>query len=163
MCVTTLFKLTRIPIERLDWIALAGVVAATAVCLRDRRAHFPLPTLYCLGLSAVGLGLLARQLAPRMFCWSAVDELAGYALAAATIAWFSAREHHAERDEYWFSSLQAAVIAVAGTLALWVTIDFNFDGCHYESLRWWLAGRMAAVPGLLLLLLATIVMAGVDA
>ena len=85
--VTTLFELPHIPIERLDWIALAGIVAATAVCLRDRRAHFPLPTLYGLGLSAVGLGLLARQLAPRMFCWSAVDELAGYALVAAAIAW----------------------------------------------------------------------------
>ncbi len=60
-------------------------------------------------------------------------------------------------------ALQAAVIAVAGMLALWVTIDFNFDGCHYESLRWCLAGRMAAVPGLFLLLLAAIVMAGVAA
>ena len=80
------FQLPRIPIERLDWIALAGVVTATAVCLRDRRARFPLPTLYGLGLSAVGMGLLARQLTPRMFCWSAVDELAGYALVAATIA-----------------------------------------------------------------------------
>ena len=29
------------------------------------------------------------------------------------------------------------------------------------SLRWWLAGRMAAVPGLFLLLLAAIVMAGI--
>ena len=50
---------------------------------------------------------------------------------------------------------------MAGTLALWVTIDFNFDGCRYEGLRWCLAGRMAAVPGLFLLLLAAIVMAGI--
>jgi hypothetical protein len=60
-----------------------------------------------------------------------------------------------------FSSLQALVIAVAGSLAVWVTIDFSFDGCHYESLRWCLAGRMAAVLGLFLLMLAAIVMAGV--
>ena len=86
----TLLELPRIPVGRLDWIALAGIVTATAVCLRERRARFPLPTLYCLGLSAVGLGLLARQLTPRMFCWSAVDELAGYALAAAAIAWLYA-------------------------------------------------------------------------
>ena len=75
------------------------------------------------------------------------------------------RRGHPDRGYggHWFSSLQAVVIAVAGTLALWVTIDFNFDGCHYESLRWCLAGRMAAVPGLFLLLLAAIVMAGVAA
>ena len=42
----TLCELPRIPVERLDWIALAGIVAATAVCLRDRCARFPLPTLY---------------------------------------------------------------------------------------------------------------------
>ena len=160
---TTLFELRHIPIERLDWIALAGVVAATAVCLRDRRTNFPLPTLYCLGLSAIGFGLLAWQPTPRMFCWSAVDDLAGYALATATIAWFLRRRtHHAEPDKYhWFSSLQAVVIAVAGALALWVTIDFNFDDCCYDSLPWCLAGRMAAVPGLFLLLLSTIVMAGI--
>ncbi len=84
----TLLQGPRIPVGRLDWIALAGIVTATAVCLRKRRERFPLPTLYCLGLSAVGLGLLARQLTPRMFCWSAVNELAGYALAVAAIAWF---------------------------------------------------------------------------
>ena len=146
----------QIPVERLDWIALAGVIAATAVCLCDRRANFPLPTFYGLGLSAIGLGLLARQLTPRMFCWSAADELAGYALVAATIAWFLPRSR-----EGWFSRFQAVVIAVAGTLALWVTIDFGFDSCRYECLRGCLAGRMAAVPGLFLLLLATIVMAGI--
>ena len=50
---------------------------------------------------------------------------------------------------------------MAGTLALWVTIDFHFDGFRYGSLDWWLTGRMAAVPGLFFLLLATSVMAGV--
>ncbi len=128
-----------------------------------------MPTLYCLGLSAVGFGLLARQLGPRMFCWSAADELAGYALFAAAVAWCAHHAprdsvHHAERDEYgWFSALQAAVMAVAGTLALWVTVDFQFDGCRYSYAfpRWLLAGRMAAVPGLLLLLLAALVMAGI--
>jgi hypothetical protein len=164
---TTLLELGRIPIERLDWIALAGIVTATSVCLRNRRARFPLPTLYGLGLSAIALGLLARQLTPRMFCWSAVDELAGYALVAATVALLTLRVRpnltRSVRStiEEWFSSIQAVVIAVAGTLALWVTIDFNFDGCHYEGLRWFLAGRMAAVPGLFLLLLAAIAMAGV--
>jgi hypothetical protein len=162
----TLLHRRHIPIGRLDWIALAGIVAATAVCLRQRRAHFPLPTLYGLGLSAIGLGLLARQLAPRMFCWSAADELAGYALAVAAIAWKGTRHapcdaiHHAERDEYsWFFALQAMVMAVAGALALGVTVDFKFDGCCYEGLPGWLAGRTAAVPGLFLLLLAAIVMA----
>jgi hypothetical protein len=150
----TLLELESIPIGRLDWFALAGVAAATAVCLGQRRAAFSLPALYGLGLSAVALGLLARQLAPRMFYWSAADELAGYALAAAAIAWWLPRSR-----EDWFSRLQAVVVAVAAGLALWVTIDFHFDGCRHEVLRGCLSGRMAAVPGLFLLLLAAIVMA----
>jgi hypothetical protein len=152
----TLGQLPRIPMERLDWIALAGIAAATAVCLRDRQARFPLPTLYGLGLAAVGMGLLARQLAPRLFCCSAVDELAAYVLVTAAIAWFLPRGR-----EDWFSWLQAAVAAVVGTLALWVSIDFSFNDCRYPGVEFWLSGRMAAVPGLLLLLLAAIVMAGV--
>jgi len=150
----TLVELPRIPVEQLDWIALAGIIVATAVCLLVRRAAFPKPTLYCLGLAAIAMGLLARQLAPRMFYWSAADELAGYALATAVIAWLLPRIHQG-----WLSRLQAVVIAVAGTLALWVTIDFRFDGCRYEALRAYPAGRMAVVPGLLFLLLAAIVMA----
>ena len=152
----TLGQLPRIHMERLDWIALAGIAAATAVCLRDRQARFPLPTLYGLGLAAVGMGLLARQLAPRLFCCSAVDELAAYVLVTAAIAWFLPRGR-----EDWFSWLQAAVAAVVGTLALWVSIDFSFNDCRYPGVEFWLSGRMAAVPGLLLLLLAAIVMAGV--
>ncbi len=129
-----------IPIERLDWIALAAVVAATVVCLR-RRTESTWPTLYCLGLSAVGFGLLARQLGPRMFCWSTADELAGYTLFAAALAWCT---HHADPRlqiakckfaignlPFAICNIQAAVMAVAGTLALWVTIDFQFDGCSY--------------------------------
>ncbi len=164
---STLFQLGGIPIERLDWIALAGVATATAVCLGDRGARFPLPALYGLGLSAIAMGLLARQLTPRMLCWSAVDELAGYALVAATAALLALRvrpnlaQSVRSTIEEWFPSVQAVVVAVAGTLALWVTIDFNFDGCRYDGLRWWLAGRMAAVPGLFLLWLAAIAMAGV--
>jgi hypothetical protein len=146
------------PVERLDWIALAGIVAATVVCFRQRQADFTLPTLYGLGLSAVGLGLLARQFDPRKFCWSAADALAVYGLLAAVVAW---RAHRARRDNYaWFSILQAAVMAVAGTLALWVAIDFGFDGFCHATIPWYPAGRMAAVPGLLLLLLTSVVMAG---
>ena len=160
----TLFGQWHLPVVPLDWIALGSVVAATAVCLLDRRARFPLPTLYCLGLSAVGMGLLARQLTPRMFYWSAVDELAAYALAAALIGWALQNSTHAMRKQLFRTGclLQAIVVDMAGTLARWVAIDFGFDGCCYqENLHWGLAGRMAAVPALLFLTLATIVMAAV--
>ena len=35
------FQLPHIPIERLDWIALAGIVTATAVCLRRSQRALP--------------------------------------------------------------------------------------------------------------------------
>ena len=153
----TLLARRHVPIQTLDWAALGCITAATFVCLSDRRARFPLPTLYCLGLSALGLGLLSRQLEPRAFCWSAADELATYVLVAAAVASLFARGREA-----WFSGLQAAVVAVVAAVAAWVAIDFGFDGCCYsENLRGLLAGRMAATPGNLLLLSAAVVMAGI--
>jgi hypothetical protein len=162
--LTTVFELNRIPVGQLDWIALAGVAAATTVCL-GQRTRFALPTLYCLGLSAVGLGLLARQLSPRGFCWSAADELAAFSLAVAAIAWILPHGlRRIVRGDYpWFSHLQAAVVCTAAGLAVWVTIDCGFDGCGYPFLRGFLGGRTAAVPGLLALLLTAIVMASTTA
>ena len=51
------------PIEPLDWIALAGVVTATAICLRDRRAR--LPAAYALWSRPVGHRLGALGTATR--------------------------------------------------------------------------------------------------
>jgi hypothetical protein len=164
--VTTLGEFEQFPIERLDWIALGGVLLATAVCLRDHQAQFTLPTLYSLGLSAVVMGLLARTLPPRMFCWSAVNELAAYALLVAVIA-YVLRVPRADGTRgvpdtnNWFPFAQSALVAVAGTLAMWVTLVFNFDGFHYIHIQHFLIGRMASELGLFLILLTTFVMAAV--
>ena len=153
----TLLYRSPIGIQRLDWAALAGIAAASAVCLFDRRARFPLPTLYGLGLTAIGMGLLTRPLGPRMFCWSAVDVLAAYVLAAAAIAWLLPRGRGS-----WFPAVQAIIIAMVAALAVWVAIDVRFDACSVgPHVPTWLAGRMASVPGLFLLLAAAMLMADI--
>ncbi len=95
VCVANeLLGLRHVGPQRLDWIALAAIAAAALVCLGDRAraAGFVLPSLYGLGLMALGMELLALELpSRRLFCWSAAVELAAFALAVAVVAWIARR------------------------------------------------------------------------
>ena len=164
--VNLFFELPQTRVERLDWYALAGITLSTVVCMRDCRARFPLPTLYGLGLCAVGQGLLRYHLTPRMFCWLAVNLLAAYSLITSLVALGLFRQYRRESSvtnngSTWFSIVQMILVALTGTLALWIAIDFNFDGYSIEAFTGLPAGRLAAVRSLAFLLLTAIVMANV--
>ena len=165
VCVVyELLGLRHVGPQRLDWIALAAVALAAAVCLWDHAREFALSTLYGLGLAALGMELLALELpSQRMFCWSAAVELAAFALAAALVA----RLLHALRtprqapasgpcsDPPWFAAVQAIVVALAAALATWIALDYGFDGAGRQvaigaTLK--LIGRPASIFALLMLL-----------
>jgi hypothetical protein len=58
----------------------------------------------------------------------------------------------------WFMYSQAVLTAVAAGLAVWVSIDFGFDGVGRGIALFGLAGRVAGALGMLMLLAATILM-----
>ena len=97
--------------------------------------------------------LLALGLPRRMFCWSATLELAAFALAAAVAAgllrrgqplWRAAGMAAGQGDDVprascaccgpvWFAAAQAAVVAVAAVLAVWIALDYAFDGVGRQA------------------------------
>jgi hypothetical protein len=148
--------------QRLDWIALAATAAAVTICLWDRSSRLALPGLYCVGLSAVGMGLSARAVVAREFCHPATIELAAFLLATAvlgallprlTSAWQMLRipldDRRSPTD--WLPAGQAVVASVVAGLGVWISLDFAFDGITHPTLGW-LSGRIAGplAAGLLL-------------
>ncbi len=156
--------------DRLGWLALGAVAAALVICFWDRRTRFPLPGIYLTGLIAVGMALDARALAPRVFCWTAGHELAGFVLLCAVLgrllprmqpAWRALRvstEPYGSGPE-WFGQAQALVGSVLVLLSIWISIDFGFDQVSREALPW-LAGRPAGPLAALVVLAAAALMAG---
>ena len=154
--LTLLYRLP-IGIQRLDWAVLAGIAVAAAVLPASTAATLSLPRVLWPRADGHRHGTLDPPLGPRMFCWSAVDVLAAYALAAAAIAWLLPRGRGS-----WFPGVQAIIIAMVAALAVWVAIDVRFDACSLgPHVPTWLAGRMASVPGLFLLLVAAMLMADI--
>jgi hypothetical protein len=113
----------------LPWLALAAAGVALAACLREPGVRFPLPGLYLLGLSTVGLLLHAWHPTLR---WAAAPLLAGYVLLSAGVWGFARRGEAAEapRDatpdwgRLWFAPAQALLACVAVALSLWTCLDF---------------------------------------
>ncbi len=157
------------PVRAFDWIALASIAVAAAVCLWDRSPRAALQMFYCLGLAAAGMWLWSKGFAPLKFYWAAGGELACFALAAATLGWLLPRLNtvwtalripSANEDEtQWFSCLQMAVSLVAAGLAVWVSTDVAFNGIEIRFAQFGLAGRAAGQLALIALLGTTIVMA----
>lgn len=168
--VCDLIEVPRVAIDRLDWIALAATAAAAAVCLWDRSSRFTLPGLYLLGLSAVGMGLCARELDPRHLCFAASVELAGFVLVTAVLeellprmkeAWRALRipEESRRWPAHGFAAATAAVAAPAVVLSAWISLDDRFAAVFHQTLGWPVgqaAGPLAAV----LLMAAAVLVAG---
>ena len=146
----------------LDWIALAATAAATTTCLWDRSSRWSLPGLYVVALLGVALGWCVRDLSPRALCLTAGMELAGFALATTILVrllprwdtlWRALRIPLENRrwPKHWFSAVQAAVVAAAALLAVWISLDVGFDEIAHRPLAW-LSGRKVAawVVGMLL-------------
>ncbi len=155
--------------ERLGWLALAALAAATAISLWDRSARFGLQATYGAALLAVGMALNARALWPRAFYWTAGHELAALVLLAAVFGWLLPRmkpvwramriPDAAERQsEYWFPTVQAIVAGLAVALGAWISIVFAFDEIARPGMAW-LSGRTAGPVGTAALVVAAIVMA----
>lgn len=168
--VSDVLGLEHIPIKQLDWLALAGAVAAAGVCLWDRQSRWALPGLYALGLAAVGMGLCQRDLAGQAFCHAAAVELAVFVLATAGLgralplfdeAWQGLRIPADNRrwPPDWFPTVSAVVTAVAAGLSVWISIDAAFDGMAHQGLGLPL-GQTAGPLCVAVLLPAAVLVAG---
>jgi hypothetical protein len=175
--VNQLGRLGRVAFEPVNWIALASIAAAMVLCLGDREARFALPSLYGLGLAAIGMGLWACDLSGRMLCWWAVAELAGFTLLMAVLGWavpctrgiWRLLGVAAAQDDppaganpaSWFCRAQAILVALTAALAAWIAIDFAFDPCGEVLALFGLKSRLAAPPGVLTLVGTAMVMAAI--
>ncbi|NQT38680.1 MAG: hypothetical protein HQ581_14380, partial [Planctomycetes bacterium] len=74
--------------NRAGWLALAAVALAMTICLWDRSSRFSLPGLYVVALTAVGMGLVARDFNPNEFCWVATIELGAFVRATTLLGEF---------------------------------------------------------------------------
>jgi hypothetical protein len=157
-------------VTNLAWIALAAVAASIAVTLWDRLATCTLCGLYLAGLTALAMWWDKFPLVPREFCWRAASELAAFVLVAAILGWLLPRAKTAwqlvriplEPDRWttgWFVGLQAVLAAVVAGAALWISIDFAFDGVGREIAIFGIAGRIAGIFDVLMLLGTAILMA----
>ena len=79
------------PTDWLAWSALGVTAAALAVRCWDRQDRFAPAGLYLAGLTAVGMGLTARELGMRTLCLAAGLELAAFALGVALVAEMAVR------------------------------------------------------------------------
>jgi hypothetical protein len=168
-----LYSLTAVPhaaVARLAWIALAAVAASIALTLWDRLARFSLCGLYVAGLTALAMLCDSLRPSPRELCWQAAWKLSAFILVAALLGWLLGKGKRfwpwfriaSEPDRWstgWFMGLQAIFAAVAAGLAVWVSIDFAFDGAGRNMVLFGFTGRMAGGAGALMLLGATILMA----
>ncbi len=165
----------RLELQRLDWLALAGAAVAVAICLWDRAARLPLAGLYLLGLALLGMLLHWRNLGSQQFIWTAAAELPGFVIITAAAGWtirqtkplwrtlrIPLQGPGADRPRFgtaWFPPLQAVLAGVGAMLAAWIAIDFGYDGVGEAEAWLGLAGRLAGIPGALMLLGAAILMA----
>lgn len=155
----------------LGWSALAAAVAAAIACRLRRGASCPATSLYGLGLIAVGMVWAQRGYAPgRYFVWGGLCDLAGFVLVAALVAWVALRISVFARPRAggepqqvspgWFSLAQASIAAITASLAVWIALDFSFDTMGTDTAVLGLSGRAAGCAAALMLLGATILMAG---
>jgi hypothetical protein len=157
-------------VTRLAWIALATVAAAIALGLWDRLARLTLCGLYLAALTALAMYWDRLQPTPPEVSWRAASQLAAFVLGGAIVGWLTGKSDRVCRllripsgpDRWsagWFMRLQMALTAVAAGLAVWVSIDFAFDGVGHESAWFAVAGRMAGAAGPMMLLVAAVLMA----
>ncbi|MFH1924336.1 MAG: hypothetical protein ABIP48_31175, partial [Planctomycetota bacterium] len=155
---------------QLGWLALAAAAVATTLLLWDRTARFPLKAWYSIGLIAVGMALGVRELSPRVFCWTAGHELAGFVLLTALLtrllsrmkpAWQALRipGHDNRFPNDWLPQVQAVVAGLALVLGAWISIDFAFDGINRAGVAW-ITGRTAGPLSACALLAAGVLIAG---
>ncbi|MFH1267196.1 MAG: hypothetical protein ABIK89_15820, partial [Planctomycetota bacterium] len=155
---------------QLGWLALAAASVATTLLLWDRTARFPLKAWYSIGLIAVGMALGVRELSPRVFCWTAGHELAGFVLLAALLArllsrmkpaWQALRipGHDNRFPNDWLPQVQAVVAGLALVLGAWISIDFAFDEISRAGVAW-ITGRTAGPLSACALLAAGVLIAG---
>ena len=156
-------------VDSLGWYALLATVAAVAICLWDRSARFPLPGLYLLGMTFVGMALDARKLSACNVFWTGSSEAASFALVTAVVGWLLWRYKRLRHwlripdaagrwPVEWFMRSQAVVCAVAAVAAVWIVLDLSFDAAGEHGL-FGLSGRTVSLTSSLALLGATIVMA----
>jgi len=159
---------SHLDVHRLDWLALGITAAAVTICLWDRCSRFALPGLYVLGLTAVGMGLWARNLSTYAFCHSATVELAAFVLATAILGavlpelsgiWRALQipEQSRRWPDHWLPALATALTAPLALLSLWISIDTAFDAVSHRAIDW-LSGRAAGPLAVALLLPAAILL-----
>jgi hypothetical protein len=158
----------------MDWYAVAAIAAAIALLVWDRTARLPLLGLYVSGLVAIAMQWNywheVRHEAPRMLCLRAGSDLAAFALVTALVGWLLPKARWLCRwlwipDEEnrwpieWFMQVQALVAVAAGTLGVWVALDFGFDGLAKGVALFGTSGRVIGITTMLMVLGAAIVMA----
>jgi hypothetical protein len=155
----------------LDWTALVAASIAVVICLWDPAARFPLAGLYVLGLAAVGMTEIARGLSPgQLLLWGSFTEWTGFMLVTALVGWCLGQFERVTRWlripnppgrwwAGWFNPAQALLATVTAVLAVWVAIDFSFDGMGQGWALFGLTGRWSACPAGLMLLGGLILMA----
>lgn len=158
-------------VQPLDWWALLAASAAVVLGLWDRSARFPLAGLYALGMSAVVMGKLQWPFTTgQFFIWAVVCDLAGFVLVAALLGWVLSSlkplgaklriPHEPGRwSARWFHRVQAGLACTVAAVAVWVAMDFSFDGMGKEVALFGLAGRTAGCPAALMLIGTAILMA----
>lgn len=160
-------------IDRVSWLAAAGVALAMLGLLWDRRAGFAWPGLYWTLVVSYGMTLDARRLLPLTMGFAAALELAGLALVAAAIALavprcrplasmlrLPLRDPAAGAAADWFAASQAWVVGFVAILAGWVSMDLRFDGVAHNFLPQ-LSGRMGGPLAATLLVLVGVLTARV--
>lgn len=157
------------PTGSLAWYTLATIAASLVILLWDRSARFALPAIYLAGLTAVALWLDVREPSPREFCWLAVPAMSIYVLAAAVLGRLLSRLRGlwrvlriAPQRRLAADGISAGQLVVAGVgaaLSIWVSIDFAFDQFTYAAAAW-LPGRLIGPLSALVLLAASLLMAG---
>ncbi|MHB8864055.1 MAG: hypothetical protein ACYC6N_16750 [Pirellulaceae bacterium] len=158
--------------QALDFLAGLATFTAVVIHLWDPTARFPLPALYALGLTLVGMLLVARDLLPgRFLVWTGICELTGFALVAALLGWGLQKfpqvvttlriPGDARRgSRTWFSCAQAVLALAAILLIGWILVDPGFDAMGAGTALLGLAGHQAACPAALMLVGTAILMAG---
>ncbi|NQT14718.1 MAG: hypothetical protein HQ582_18325, partial [Planctomycetes bacterium] len=176
VAVAAVFNVTGIEhrvTDWLAWLALGTVAVAVAIQLWDPRTRFASPRLYFVALIAVGMGLDARALAPRPFCWNAAPELAGFTLVAVLVGLLLVRMKPVWRalriadvgygwESPWFSGTQAVVAGIAALTSVWISLDTAFDPLARPGLGW-LWGRMVGPLSVFALLVTATLLARLSA
>ena len=159
-----------LPNMQYGWYAMAATTAAMILCLWDSAARFTLFGLYNLGLIALCMAWNYLREPPRMSCWRAGSDLAGFVLVMAIAGWLLPKLRWIcrwllipdEADRWpgrWFTHLQALLVAAVAALNVWISMDFGFDGLGRGIALFGFSGRIVGITGILMVLGATIVMA----